>query len=128
MLQRTYAAEFRNLIKQNYQYGRYSPSPPAPAVCLVSKRRKQEKHTCTEHGSQPAEIIHLDICACILLEGEIGERRRARYEGGNDGQQKAEGNYKQLVCACACKLHAWPFIALYGSNSEGNRVMTVVFV
>ena len=87
-----------------HQRGPRSSSSPTPTVTLVSKRGKGEGHThsCThrhthvEHGSQPAEIIHLDICACVLLGGEIGERergnvegRRVRYEGEDDGQQKA---------------------------------------
>jgi len=37
-----------------------------------------DTHQYKKHGSKPAKIIHLDICAGTLLGGEIRERERER--------------------------------------------------
>lgn len=59
------------------------PSPPPPTLFPFPKEESRKKtHTLIQNirAGQP-EIIHLDICACVPLEGGIGQR-----ESGKKGE------------------------------------------
>lgn len=101
----------------------FYPPPPNPMILLFPKEEsggnrhtRAHARTHTQNmGSQPAEIIHLDICACVLLEGEIAEREREKWiEEGWDMKGKMMDSRKHraiiystcvCVCACACILN-----------------------
>lgn len=62
-----------------------SPSPPShhpPPPLFSIQIEETHTHTDTQNmGASQPEIIHLDICACTLLRGEIGEGESGKKKG-----------------------------------------------